>query len=90
MRENWDYVSMDTYSADMAELAGTASNALTYLQRENLDLKRLIWHLVHAAGGTLSVCERDLARHEDSHHELTQWRNDADMSLTFEAKFINN
>lgn len=55
MRENWDYVTMDAYSADMAELSGTAAAAIEKLTKENTDARRLIAMLVIAAGGKINL-----------------------------------
>jgi hypothetical protein len=60
MRENWDYVTMDTYSADMAELSRTAAGVTEVLARENSALKALVWELVRQAGGRVMVPDHAL------------------------------
>ena len=55
MRENHDYVTMDTYSADMAELSGTASGVIKDLRRQTDEAKRLVAMLIIAAGGKINL-----------------------------------
>lgn len=84
MRENFDYVTMDNYSADMAELSQTAVNAIEYLVKERDDLKRLVWSLVKAAGGKVEVYDDLLWRPRE--RKLTTWRSDANMSYVYLAE----
>jgi hypothetical protein len=60
MRESWDFVTMDTYSADMAELSRTAAGVTETLARENRALKALVWELVRQAGGKVMVSDHAL------------------------------
>ena len=50
MRQNFDYVTMVDYAADMDEITENASRAITELRRENTELKTLIAVMVHSMG----------------------------------------
>lgn len=55
MRENFDFVTMDTYSADMADLTSMAAAAINSTKSEVKSLQRLVWLLVQANGGSVKI-----------------------------------
>ena len=82
MHENWDFVSMKTYSADMAESTDRAVAIITQLRKEVDQAKRTLAEVVLAAGGRVEVSSYNLCDpRRDT--ELTIWRNDADMTIMF-------
>ncbi len=83
MRENFDYVTMENYSADMAENTQRAIGIIAGLKRRAEDAERLIAHLVLAAGGKIEIHDQQLYSLEQV--DLTVWRNDADMSRVWQA-----
>lgn len=50
MREDWDYVSMDTYEQDMKELAEMSSNAIKIVKKERDKLERILYSIVAKYG----------------------------------------
>ena len=84
MRENYDYVTMTTYSADMAESTERTVIAISKLRKRVAQAERALAEIVLAAGGAVNVSERNL-HDRDRKIELTIWRNDADMSVRFTA-----
>lgn len=55
MRENFDFVTFDNYSADMAELSAMASVAIHSKATEVKALQRMVWMLVQANGGRVVI-----------------------------------
>lgn len=84
MRENFDYVTMDTYSSDMADHTRHAVGIIEVLKRRSEDAEKLIAQLVLAAGGKIKIHDQDL--YSPSAIELTTYRNMADMSFILEAQ----
>jgi len=83
MRENFDYVTMDTYSADMAESTQRALSVIESLKRRTEAAENLVAMLVLAAGGKIEIHDYDLYDQKPIH--LETWRNAADMSFIWEA-----
>jgi hypothetical protein len=54
-RENFDFVSMETYAADMADLSRTAGDAVAKLRRDKDEMLKTIAALVEASGGSIAV-----------------------------------
>lgn len=55
MRKDFDYVLMDDYSKDMADLRVTAVNCIDKLKLENERLQELLQRVIIAAGGEVRV-----------------------------------
>ncbi len=87
MREDFDYVSMESYTEDTTELAGIASAALRSLRGENEDLHRLVWALVYSAGCTVKVDPHLLmdAKFNPKGCVLNTWRDEVDNTIAFKA-----
>lgn len=72
MRENFDFVSMANYKADMDELGDRAA-AVSQIQAEEIrNLKRLVWAMAKAAGGRVRVYDGI----------LNDWRTDAELTFS--------
>jgi hypothetical protein len=83
MRENWDFVSMDSYAADMRESASQAASIISAMREEKKQLERLLAHAVKAAGGKITIYETALA--DPSPIGLKMWRSVADDTLTLQS-----
>lgn len=84
VRENFDFVTMDTHAADMRESSEQAAHIIGELRVRADRAERLIAELVLAAGGKISVSPYFL--HDPKRKvELTQWRNVADETIVFTA-----
>lgn len=55
-------VPWSDYEADMAELSATGAAAVTMLKRQLADRDRMIWLLVHGAGGEVRLGTAALER----------------------------
>lgn len=55
MRENWDFVSMENYTADMKESADQAVSVIEAVERRRRDSERGLIAAVIAAGGKLTI-----------------------------------
>lgn len=82
MRENFDFVTMNTYAQDVREASEHASGIIADLMRQIRDRDRAIWLMARAAGGELKFYPRDY----DPRGELIVERCDADMSMRVFAK----
>jgi hypothetical protein len=84
MSEDFDYVSMDSYQADMRETARLAGAAIEKLRRRAEQAERLAMELVLAAGGKIVVDLHDL---NNPLRKITwiQSRNIADTTIEFRA-----
>lgn len=71
-REHFDYVTMATYTADMAEASSHAAGIISKLKRENDQLEMMIWLLIRAAGGKIELYEGDIARFDKRKAEMIQ------------------
>ena len=60
MMENFDYVSFANYEKDMGELASRASGIIEHYKSEIKAREAVIWALVEAAGGRVTVSHADL------------------------------
>jgi len=89
MRKDWDFVSMEDYSADMAQQSALARGIIESQRREIEELKRTVWHVVHAAGGRVEVASWDL-RFRDKDCELITYQNAEKMSHVFIAKRLGS
>ena len=94
MRKDFDYVTMEDYSRDTAELATQAGNALRAQrgeleakERERVRLernaKKIIAELVIAAGGELTI---PMPNFYSDNFELEIWRNEAMNEIRYRAK----
>jgi hypothetical protein len=84
MRENFDYVTMLTYSADMAEHTQRAVEIIESLKRRTETAEKLVARLVLAAGGEIEIYDLDLQSLNPI--ELTIHRNESDMSFIWKAE----
>lgn len=85
-RENFDYVTMDTYSGDMAELSGQAKAVIMSQLAEVKHLRRLVWMLVVASGGTVKIHRSTLADYSEQGSVLTVEHMAHDQSLVVRAR----
>jgi hypothetical protein len=83
MRENFDYVTMDNYAKDMAESASHAAGIIHELKNRKRDAERLLIAAVLAAGGKITVHNRDLDAAPTGHFRIE--RNVADNTLILTA-----
>lgn len=84
MQENGDYVTMDTYSADMAENTKMAVSAIGYWRQRAEQAERMLAECVLAAGGRVRIVENNL--HDPRRKvQLTNWINPSDRAIELEA-----
>lgn len=83
MRENHDYVTMETYKKDMEEISSRSTCILKTYDKKLQDANLIIWALVQAAGGKISVHDllMDLPR-----SEMVITRDEYSMSTIYEVK----
>ena len=86
MRENFDYVTMETYSADMAENTQRALSAIMTKQYEMKLLHRMIWMLARASGGEVKITHDVQYSHNDETAVLVVERMAHDMSIVVRAE----
>jgi len=84
MRENWDFVSVENYRADMAESSAIAAGIITQLCKRAEQAERALAEVVIAAGGSVKVPDSYLS-HTRRQPKLTIRRNDADLTIEFRA-----
>ena len=85
-RENFDYVTMATYTVDMAEAGENAAGIISKLTRENAQLEMMIWLLVRAAGGRIEIYEGDICGFDKRKAELIQSVRLDTSTRVFEAR----
>ncbi len=83
MRENCDYVTMDTYTADMREATDRAV-AIEHWKRKALQAERALVAVVLGAGGKANFPFDYLLDHVPC--DVTITRNEPDRSYTVKAK----
>lgn len=89
MRRDWDFVTMQDYSADMAESAAQAVHIIAQLRQRVQQLERVLAEAVLAAGGEIKVVQRNI--HDPTRKiDLVVWCNEADMTLTLCAEQKTN
>jgi hypothetical protein len=88
-RENFDFVSMENYSADMADLSNVAGNAIAKLRRDKDEMLKVIAALVEASGGKIAVPLHILARMDFNNTELIIEENDCRMERVFRVRAIS-
>ena len=76
MRENFDYVTMDTYAADMAESSSHAAGIIDMMKEKQRNAERGLIAAVLAAGGRIVLGPRDLMDADGAILRIE--RNDAD------------
>jgi len=76
MREDFDFVTMENYAADMADLSSVAANAATKLRHDKDALFKVIVALIEANGGRISVPLHILARIDLNETELVVEQDD--------------
>lgn len=79
MRENFDYVRMETYQSDMAESASHAAGIIAHMKRGRHDVERALIAAVLASGGKITVRNGDLLDAERT--VLRMERNEADDTI---------
>src|SRR5262245_21619009 len=84
MREDWDYVTMENYSADMAEHTARASGIIAELRRRAETAERALAEVVLAAGGEVTVPDEYLYDRE-RRVTLEVWRNECKRTVGFHA-----
>lgn len=82
-REDWDYVSFASYSADMDELAQRSAGIIDQQRREIDRLKLKIWVMLMAAGGKLSIPIESLIYCTPG--EIEELHNECHMTLEMRA-----
>lgn len=70
MREDFDFVTMQNYQADMAESTERGAAAINLLQQEKKNLRTALWLVLHAAGGSMKVSQGDIARFDEKRSVL--------------------
>lgn len=85
MRRDFDFVAMSDYRADMKESAATAEAAIEYVRKRAERAERALGEIVLAAGGKVKVSRRDM-HNPRRKIEFTIWVNDADDTITYEAR----
>lgn len=83
MRQNWDYVSMADYQADMKETAANAVRVIEAMKERAVHAEKLLARVLLAAG-KVSISDFDL--HDERPIEMITWRNEADRAFVFDAK----
>lgn len=86
MRRDWDFVEIGDYRHDMEELGRQSAGVIATIRKERDDLQRLVFALVKAAGGSLSVPEHELAPWHKPDGELITERCDYDKTFRFHYK----
>lgn len=87
MRRDLDYVSMDDYRADMAEVSARGVAIIEEQRREIEALKATIWCLVMGAGGRIEV--HDFLRMDlPAHMRLTWFDRAYEMDRVYLAERI--
>lgn len=84
MREDHNYVTMETYKKDMEEISSRGTCILKIYDKKLQDANLIIWALVQAAGGKISVHDflmKDLPR-----SEMVITRDECSMSTIYEVK----
>lgn len=89
MQENYDYVTMDSYSTDMAELSGRAAAIIAGLKKRADEAERIACELIIAAGGKIAIPSHDLLDRQ-RRLTLTQWYDEANMKHIFVAEIGGN
>lgn len=84
MRQNFDYVTMTDYRADMVESADHAIAAIELVKQKEKDAKRALVAAVLSAGGKLTIHSGALMDAEFA--TLTIWRNEADDTIILQAE----
>lgn len=67
MRENFDFVTMDTYDADMKALSNHAASLAHYQQQRIRELEAVIVSFADANGGTIRIPYTNLRSLRDRH-----------------------
>lgn len=86
MDENFDFVTMENYASDMADLSNTAGNAISKLQRDKDEMLKVIVALVESSGGKIAVPLHTLARMEMGATELIIEENAYSMERIFRVR----
>lgn len=87
-RENFDFVSMDTYKADMDDLGQQGAGIIERLVREKKELERTIWLLVNAAGGRVNIYDGDVIKYDPRHCKLAVTIYEYDHMTEFRARSL--
>lgn len=85
MREDFDFVMMENYQADIAEVSDRARSVVEMLRRENADLLRTIWLLVDAVGGKIDITLSALLAFDVDNSVIEQHERHDTMDVTFVA-----
>lgn len=85
MKQNFDYVTMEDYSSDMAEVAQRSAHIIDAQRREIRELKTMFAAAVMAAGGKISIGNSYLIGFDRM--ELTAWIDEANDARVFTAKW---
>lgn len=88
MRENWDYVTMDTYAANMAAHTRHAVGAIEHWRKRAEQAERALSEVVLAAGGKVRVWD-GLLKDPRRKIDITMWFSPADSTVVFAAELTN-
>lgn len=84
MKQDWDFVSLSDYRADMDELAESAAATVAEMRRQRDEARMMLAAVVEAAGGHVEV--HDAILHRIAELRLTQFRDDRSMSITLKTE----
>jgi hypothetical protein len=84
-RRDWDYVEFADYQSDMRETTERATAIISGLRQERDAAENLVLALVHAAGGEVRVCERDIAKDGLRNIELVKEYDARHMAWVFRS-----
>jgi hypothetical protein len=88
LRQDWDFVTIADYQADMRETAEQAAGIISSLKESSDGYKRALAAAVLAAGGEVTVPENHLNGLQEVTLEV--WRNPSDDTLTFKARRVQS
>jgi hypothetical protein len=80
-----DPVKFEDYKHDMDELGAQAAAVVEKMAREQKDMLRTLWLLIHAAGGKVSIHDRDTCNYDPKRAEIQWSRNEHDMTTELVA-----
>jgi len=84
MVEDWDYVSMDTYSKDTKELAEKSSNAIRVIKKERDRLEDILYSIVARYG------EVRFSLVDKGDYVMVQYVDSVDCDVVLKAKRKEN
>lgn len=82
MRQDFDFVTMDNYRANMAENTERAVAVIEEMKRKKRDVERVLVAAVLSNGGRLVIHESDLARVVGAHLNVSRHDDDRTIVLT--------